>query len=463
MFESLSDKLQGVFENLASRGRLSERDVNAALREVRLALLEADVNYKVVREFVGRIKERAIGIEVMESLTPAQQVVKIVNEELVSLLGEPAPLNLSGPPPTVIMLVGLQGAGKTTMAAKLALRLRKQGQRPLMVAADIYRPAAIAQLETLGRQIDIPVHSEGTEAAPSSIVKNALRGAREKAYTVLILDTAGRLQIDEAMMQELEQIRLVARPADVLLVVDAMTGQEAVTVAEGFHARVPVTGLVMTKIDGDARGGAALSIRQVTGVPIKFLGTSEKMDGLEPFHSDRLAGRILGMGDMLTLIERASDGINEEDALAMEERLAGGQFDFEDFRDQLQKLQKLGSIQDLLKMVPGMGQLAKQIDGQELSSDLKQIEAIINSMTTQERRLPNVLNASRRRRIARGSGTTVEDVNQLVKRFREMQKMMKQAGMLGETGGKKKRRRRRRLSEPNAEGLLASLRQGRPS
>lgn len=462
MFESLSDKLQGVFENLASRGRLSERDVNAALREVRLALLEADVNYKVVREFVGRIKERAIGIEVMESLTPAQQVVKIVNDELVSLLGEPAPLNLSGPPPTVIMLVGLQGAGKTTMAAKLALRLRKQGQRPLMVAADIYRPAAIAQLETLGRQIDIPVHNEGTEVAPSSIVKNALRGAREKAYTVLILDTAGRLQIDEAMMRELEQIRLIARPADVLLVVDAMTGQEAVTVAEGFHARVPVTGLVMTKIDGDARGGAALSIRQVTGVPIKFLGTSEKMDGLEPFHSDRLAGRILGMGDMLTLIERASDGIDEEDALAMEERLAGGQFDFEDFRDQLQKLQKLGSIQDLLKMVPGMGQLAKQIDGQELSSDLKQIEAIINSMTTQERRLPNVLNASRRRRIAKGSGTSVEDVNQLVKRFREMQKMMKQAGMLGDSGGKKKRRRRRRLREPNAEGLLASLRQGRP-
>jgi signal recognition particle subunit SRP54 len=459
VFESLSDKLQVVFDNLATRGRLSDRDVNAALREVRLALLEADVNYKVVREFVGRIKVRAVGVEVMESLTPAQQVVKIVNDELVKLLGDPAPLNLSGPPPLVIMLVGLQGAGKTTMAAKLALRLRKQGQRPLLVAADIYRPAAIEQLETLARQIDIPVHSEGTTVAPTTIVKNAMRSAREKAYTVLLLDTAGRLQIDEPMMQELEQIRLIAKPADVLLVVDSMTGQEAVTVAQGFHERVPVTGLVMTKIDGDARGGAALSIRQVTGVPIKFLGTSEKMDGLEAFHSDRLAGRILGMGDVMTLIERASESISEEDAQAMEERLAEGQFDFEDFRDQLQKLQHLGSIQDLLKMVPGMGQLAKQVDAQEVNSDLKQIEAIINSMTGQERRLPSLLNASRRRRIARGSGTTVEAVNQLLKRFREMQKMMKQAGVLGDHSNKRKKRRQRRQREPSAEGMFASLRQ----
>ena len=463
MFESLSDKLQSVFDNLATRGRLSDRHVEAALREVRLALLEADVNYKVVREFVGRIKERAVGAEVMESLTPAQQVVKIVNDELVKLLGEPAPLNLSGPPPLVIMLVGLQGAGKTTMAAKLALRLRKQGQRPLLVAADVYRPAAIQQLETLARQIDIPVHNEGTSAAPSTIVKNAMRIAREKAYTVLLLDTAGRLQIDEPMMQELEQMRLIAKPADVLLVVDSMTGQEAVTVAQGFHERVPITGLVMTKIDGDARGGAALSIRQVTGVPIKFLGTSEKMDGLEPFHSDRLVGRILGMGDVMTLIERASESISEEDAQAMEERLAEGQFDFEDFRDQLQKLQGLGSIQDLLKMVPGMGQLAKQVDAQDVNSDLKQIEAIINSMTTQERRLPNLLNASRRRRIARGSGTTVEAVNQLIKRFRDMQKLMRQAGMLGDQSKKRKKGRRRRQREPSAEGMFASLRQRRIS
>ena len=461
MFDSLSDKLQSVFENLASQGKLSERDVNAALREVRLALLEADVNYKVVKEFVGRIKERAIGAEVMESLTPAQQVVKIVNEELVKLLGDPAPLDLSGPPPTVIMLVGLQGAGKTTMAAKLALRLRKQGQRPLLVAADVYRPAAIEQLETLGRQIDIPIHSEGTDVAPSTIVKNALRLAREKAHTVLILDTAGRLQIDERMMQELEQIRLLARPADVLLVVDAMTGQEAVAVAQGFHERVPLTGLVMTKIDGDARGGAALSIRHVTGVPIKFLGTSEKMDGLEPFHSDRLAGRILGMGDVLSVIDRLSENISEEEAQAMNDRLTGGQFNFEDFLDQLQKLKRLGPMQDLLKMIPGMGQMAKQVDFMQVTDSLRQHESIMKSMTAQERRTPSLLNASRRRRIAKGSGTTVEDVNLLIKQFRDMQKMVKEVGMMDDQKGtKKKKRHSRRRREQKQEGFLSSLRSG---
>ena len=464
MFDSLSDKLQSVFENLASQGKLSERDVNAALREVRLALLEADVNYKVVKEFVGRIKERAIGAEVMESLTPAQQVVKIVNEELVKLLGDPAPLDLSGPPPTVIMLVGLQGAGKTTMAAKLALRLRKQGQRPLLVAADIYRPAAIDQLETLGRQIDIPIHSEGTDVAPSTIVKNALRLAREKAHTVLILDTAGRLQIDERMMQELEQIRLLARPADVLLVVDAMTGQEAVAVAQGFHERVPLTGLVMTKIDGDARGGAALSIRHVTGVPIKFLGASEKMDGLEPFHSDRLAGRILGMGDVLSVIDRLSENISEEEAQAMNDRLTGGQFNFEDFLDQLQKLKRLGPMQDLLKMIPGMGQMAKQVDFMQVTDSLRQHESIMKSMTAQERRTPSLLNASRRRRIAKGSGTTVEDVNLLIKQFRDMQKMVKEVGMMDDQKGtKKKKRHSRRRREQKQEGFLSSLRLGRSS
>jgi signal recognition particle subunit SRP54 len=464
VFDSLSDKLQSVFENLASQGKLSERDVNAALREVRLALLEADVNYKVVKEFVGRIKERAIGAEVMESLTPAQQVVKIVNEELVKLLGDPAPLDLSGPPPTVIMLVGLQGAGKTTMAAKLALRLRKQGQRPLLVAADIYRPAAIDQLETLGRQIDIPIHSEGTDVAPSTIVKNALRLAREKAHTVLILDTAGRLQIDERMMQELEQIRLLARPADVLLVVDAMTGQEAVAVAQGFHERVPLTGLVMTKIDGDARGGAALSIRHVTGVPIKFLGTSEKMDGLEPFHSDRLAGRILGMGDVLSVIDRLSENISEEEAQAMNDRLTGGQFNFEDFLDQLQKLKRLGPMQDLLKMIPGMGQMAKQVDFMQVTDSLRQHESIMKSMTAQERRTPSLLNASRRRRIAKGSGTTVEDVNLLIKQFRDMQKMVKEVGMMDDQKGtKKKKRHSRRRREQKQEGFLSSLRLGRSS
>ncbi|MCB0062679.1 MAG: signal recognition particle protein [Caldilineaceae bacterium] len=439
MFESLTDKLQEIFDNLSKHGKLSEGDVNTAMREVRLALLEADVNFKVVKEFVARVKERAIGAEVMNSLTPAQQVVKIVNEELIELLGKPAPLDLSGQPPHVIMLVGLQGAGKTTMAGKLALRLRKSGQRPLMVGADIYRPAAIQQLEILGRQIDIPVHSEGTETPASTIAKNALRLAREKAYNVVILDTAGRLQIDEEMMQELEQVRLIAKPAEVLLVVDAMTGQEAVNVAEGFNQRVPVTGLIMTKIDGDARGGAALSVREVTGVPIKFLGTGEKLSDLEPFQPDRLAGRILGMGDVLTLIERAQSNITEEDAAAMEQKLREGEFDLEDFLNQLQQIKKLGPLTDLLNMVPGANRMMKDIDPQMAEGSMKKTEAIISSMTRQERHRPDILNASRRRRIAMGSGTTVNDVNMLMKQFRDMQKLMKQMGIMG--GGKKRRGR----------------------
>ncbi len=436
MFQSLTDKLQSVFDGLARHGKLSESDVNVALREVRLALLEADVNFKVVKEFIERVRVRAVGKEVMESLTPAQQVVKIVHEELIELLGKPAPLNLSGQPPQAIMLVGLQGAGKTTMAAKLALRLRKNGQRPLLVAADIYRPAAIQQLEVLGKQIDVPVYSEGTHVAAATIAKNALRHAREKAYTVVILDTAGRLQIDDQMMQELEQVRMITRPSDILLVVDAMTGQEAVNVAEGFNARVALTGLIMTKIDGDARGGAALSVRQVTGVPIKFLGTGEKIVDLEPFQPDRLAGRILGMGDVLTLIERAQDNISEESAADMERKLQEGQFDFEDFLDQLRQIKKLGPITDILGLIPGVNRIAKDIDGQMAEKSLKRTEAIINSMTAQERRNPNVLDASRRRRIAAGSGTTVPDVNQLVKQFRDMQKLMKQMGIMG--GGRKK-------------------------
>ena len=441
MFESLSDKLQAVFDRLARQGKLSENDVNTALREVRLALLEADVNFKVVKDFVERVKVRAIGAEVMNSLTPAQQVVKIVNEELIELLGKPAPLNLSGQPPMVIMLVGLQGAGKTTMAAKLALHLRKSGQRPLLVAADIYRPAAIQQLEVLGKQIDVPVYSEGTQVPASTIAKNATRLAREKAYNIVILDTAGRLQIDEAMMQELEQVRMVTRPNDVLLVVDAMTGQEAVSVAEGFNARVAITGLIMTKIDGDARGGAALSVRQVTGVPIKFLGIGEKLADLEPFQPERLAGRILGMGDVLTLIERAQESITEEDALAMEKKLQGGDFDFEDFLGQLRQIKKLGPITDIMNMIPGMSKMTKGLDPRMAEGGLKRTEAIINSMTRKERQFPDVLNASRRRRIASGSGTTVQDVNALVKQFREMQKMMKQMGIMG--GAKKGKGQRR--------------------
>ena len=439
MFETLTDKLQNIFDNLAKHGKLSESDVNIAMREVRLALLEADVNFKVVKEFIARVKERAVGTEVMNSLTPAQQVVKIVNEELIELLGKPVALNLSDQPPHVIMLVGLQGAGKTTMAGKLALRLRKSGQRPLLVGADIYRPAAIQQLEILGRQIDIPVHSEGTETPASTIAKNALRFARDKAYNVVIIDTAGRLQIDEQMMQELEQVRLIAKPVEVLLVVDAMTGQEAVNVAEGFNQRVPLTGLIMTKIDGDARGGAALSVREVTGVPIKFLGTGEKLSDLEPFQPDRLASRILGMGDVLTLIERAQGNITEEDAAAMEQKLREGEFDLEDFLQQLQQIKKLGPLTDLLGMIPGVNKMMKDVDPQMAEGSLKKTEAIINSMTRQERHRPDLLNASRRRRIATGSGTTVSDVNMLMKQFRDMQKMMKQMGIMG--GGKKRRGR----------------------
>jgi signal recognition particle subunit SRP54 len=435
VFESLTDKLQSVFDRLATKGKLTESDVNAAMREVRLALLEADVNYKVVKDFVERVKARAVGAEVMQSLTPAQQVVKIVHEELIELLGKPAPLNTSGQPPHVVMLVGLQGAGKTTMAAKLALRLKKNGQRPLLVAADIYRPAAIKQLEVLGAQIDVPVYSAGVQPPASTIAKDALKQAREKAYNVVIIDTAGRLQIDDALMQELEQVRMVTRPADILLVVDAMTGQEAVNVAEGFNARVPLTGLIMTKIDGDARGGAALSVRQVTGVPIKFLGTGEKLPDLEPFDPERLAGRILGMGDVLSLIERAQEHISEADAAAMEKRLVEGQFDFEDFLDQLKQVKRLGPITDILGMIPGMNRMVKDIDPMLAQDSLKKTEAIISSMTVQERRYPDILNASRRRRIAAGSGTTVQDVNTLVKQFREMQKMMKQLGIMGK--GKK--------------------------
>ena len=450
MFESLTDKLQGVFDRLARQGKLTENDVNVALREVRLALLEADVNFKVVKEFIDRIRERAIGKEVMESLTPAQQVVKIVNDELIELLGKPVPLNSTGQPPQVIMLVGLQGAGKTTMAAKLALRLKKSGQRVLMVAGDIYRPAAIQQLEILGKQVDVPVYSEGTQVPAPTIVKNALRSAREKAYTTVIVDTAGRLQIDDQMMQELEQVRMISRPVEVLLVVDSMTGQEAGNVAEGFKTRVPLTGLIMTKIDGDARGGAALSVRQVTGVPIKFLGTGEKLADIEPFQPDRLASRILGMGDMLTLIERAQDQITEEDAAAMERKLQEGDFDFEDFLDQLRQLKKLGPLTDILGMIPGLNRISKEIDMQGAEGNMKRTEAIISSMTRAERHNPDLLNASRRRRIAAGSGTSVQEVNTLVKQFREMQKMMKQMGIMGRGNNKRKGRGRGGMSK----GLL---------
>lgn len=431
MFENLTAKLQAVFDKMGKRGKLTDKDVDTALREVRLALLEADVHFKVVKEFINRVKERAIGAEVTRSLTPAQQVVKIVHEELIHTLGESAPLNLSGPPPHVIMLVGLQGSGKTTAAAKLALRLRKSGQRPLMVAADTKRPAAITQIETLGRQIDIAVHSEGSQTPPPDICVHAIGRAREGAYSTVILDTAGRLQIDEQMMHEVEQIRQRTTPAEVLLVVDAMTGQEAVNVAAEFNKRVGLTGVIFTKIDGDARGGAAISIREVTGVPIKFLGTGEKVADLEPFYPDRLASRILGMGDVLSLIEKAEDTLDQEQAMQAAQKLVEGDFDLDDFLKQLQQVKKMGPVSKLLEMIPGMSQFSDQLTPEVTEGQFKQIESLIQSMTRQERQDPRILNASRKRRIARGSGRTVQEVNQLLHEFRQMQRMMKQM-----TGGK---------------------------
>lgn len=426
MFENLQDKLQGIFDRMSSRGRLTEADVDVALREVRLALLEADVNFKVAKDLIARLRERAVGQEVMRSLTPAQQVIKIVHEELIATLGEPAKLNLGGASPHVIMLVGLQGSGKTTTAAKLALHLRKSGQRPLMVAADTRRPAAIEQLRVLGRQLDIPVHTEDASVPPPQICANSLQTARANAYGVVILDTAGRLQIDEALMEELGQIQARTNPQEVLLVADAMTGQEAVRVAEGFHEQVKLTGLILTKIDGDARGGAAISIRAVTGVPIKFLGTGEKLSEMEPFHPDRMASRILGMGDVLSLIERAQASMDQEVAQESAEKLLKGEFNLEDFLNQLRQVRKMGPITQLLEMVPGASQFTKQISSEDAERQLKRTEAIISSMTMLERRRPKTLNGSRKRRIARGSGTSVQEINQLLSQFRQMQKMMKQ-------------------------------------
>lgn len=439
MFESLSDRLQAVFQKLGSKGRLDENDVREAMKAVRLALLEADVNFKVVKDFVARVTEQAIGEEVTKSLTPHQQVVKIVHNELINLLGvENAPLQEARPGPTVIMLVGLQGTGKTTLAAKLALHLRKKGRRVMLAACDVYRPAAITQLQTLGKQLNVPVYSEGTSARPPDIAVHAVEQARRDLVNVVIIDTAGRLQIDEPLMQELAEIDGRVHPTERLLVVDAMTGQEAVRVAEAFNARVNLTGLVMTKMDGDARGGAALSVRAVTGVPIKFLSTGEKVDThtLEPFYPDRLASRILGMGDVLSLIEKAEQMYDAEQARAMEKKLRKGKFDFEDFLTSMQQMRKLGPLQELLKLIPGMGQLARN---EELVDErqLKRIEAMIFSMTPYERRNPEVIKGSRRARIARGSGTSEHDVAALVKQFQQMQRMMKQIASDQGRGGRR--------------------------
>ncbi len=426
MFDTLSERLQESFQKLSRKGRLSDQDVEQSLREVRLALLEADVNYRVVKDFTRRIRERAIGSDVSKSLTPAQMVIKIVNEEMVALLGESEPLDIKGSPPAVIMLIGLQGSGKTTMAAKLALHLRKSGEAPLLVAADTYRPAAIAQLETLGEQISVPVHSEGDRVSPVAICQHAVKQAKKDGRTVVLLDTAGRLQIDDQMMRELESIRAKTSPREILLIVDSMTGQEAVSVADEFNKRVPLTGLALTKVDGDARGGAALSVRAVTGVPIKFMGTGERPDDVEVFYPDRLASRILGMGDMLTLIERAETAFSEDQARKMEEKFRSASFTFEDFIDQLKAMRNMGPITDLLGMIPGLGQAAKQLPAGMAEQSLTLTEAIINSMTVQERRNPRIINASRKRRIARGSGHSVQEVNQLIRQFSQMQKLMKQ-------------------------------------
>ncbi len=426
MFENLSDKLQAVFDRLNKRGILNEQDVDVALREVRLALLEADVNFKVVKEFLARVKLRAIGAEVHKSLTPGQAVVKIVHEELLTTLGEPGKLDLGGPAPHVIMLVGLQGSGKTTTAAKLALRLRNSGMRPILVAADTYRPAAILQLEQLGKQLNIPVHAEGNKIPPPQICQNAVSHAVQGAYDVVILDTAGRLQIDETMMAEVEKIKAVTKPQEVLLVADAMTGQEAVNIADAFNKRLGLTGLILTKVDGDARGGAAISMRAVTGVPIKFMGEGEKPDAFEPFYPDRLAGRILGMGDMLSLIEKAQVNYDEAEAAKTAEKLMSAKFDLDDFLGQIRQIKKMGPLNEVMAMIPGLNKLSKELTPDMTDKQLKRVEAIISSMTMHERHNPDVLNASRKRRVAKGSGTSVQEINQIVVQFRQTQKMMKQ-------------------------------------
>ena len=426
MFESLGNRLQTVFDNLQRRGKLTEDDVDKAMREVRLALLEADVNFKVVKGFVDRVRERSVGHEVMRSLTPGQQVVKIVHEELIETLGEPGRLNLGMQSPAVIMLVGLQGSGKTTTAAKLALNMRRDGRRPLLVAADVYRPAAIDQLETLGRELDVPVFSEGVDANPPELAKKAVKQATREGLTTVIIDTAGRLNIDEMMMDEIKAIKRAVDPIETLLVADAMTGQEAVRVAGDFNEAVELTGLIMTKIDGDARGGAAISMREVTNVPIKFLGTGEKLDALELFHPDRMASRILGMGDVLTLIEKAQTEMDEEEARKAGEKLLAGDFTLEDFLQQMQQIKRMGPIGQLMEMIPGFSRMAGDVDMQNAEQEMKRIEAIIQSMTHEERRNPRILKASRKRRVAAGSGTSVQEVNALLKQFREMQRMMKQ-------------------------------------
>jgi len=427
VFEGLSDKLQAAIKKIRGNKVVTEEDLKAILREVRMGLLEADVNFKVVKDFVAKIKERAQGIEVQEGLSAGQQVVKVVHEELIELLGgSQSKLMVSSKAPTIIMLVGLQGAGKTTTAGKLASHLRKNGKKPLLVAGDIYRPAAIDQLEILGKQLDIPVFSLGQNVSPVEITKKAVDRANAVLCDTVIIDTAGRLHVDETLMDELKNIKGAVQPHEILLVVDAMTGQDAVTVADAFNQALGITGLIVTKLDGDARGGAVLSVKEVTGCPVKFVGVGEKLDALEPFYPDRMASRILGMGDVLSLIEKAQSVISADDAAKMAETMRKNEFTLEMFLQQMQQIKKLGSLQSILGMLPGMGNISKKLEGAELDGkEVGRIEAIIRSMTLKERRNPNIINGSRRRRIALGSGMRVQDVNKLLKNFEDSKKMMK--------------------------------------
>ena len=431
MFQSLTDKLANAFKKFRNKGRLTAADVKEGMREVKLALLEADVNFKVVKDFVKNVTERAVGETVLESLLPAQQIVKIVNEELISLLGGEAPkLEISSKPPTVVMMCGLQGAGKTTHTGKLAAMYKKKGKSPLLVACDVYRPAAVDQLTVVGESVGVPVFSMGTKISPVEIAKAGVEHARRHGNDLVFIDTAGRLQIDEVLMKELEDIKEATSPTEILLVVDAMTGQEAVNVSKTFNELLDVTGVVLTKMDGDARGGAALSIRYVTGKPIKFIGTGEKMDAIELFYPDRMASRILGMGDVLSLIEKAEAAFDQKNAQELERKIREATFTLDDFLEQLRQLKKMGNLEQLMAMVPGMKAGALK-DANVDEKQMAKIEAMILSMTPEERRRPEILNGSRRRRISQGSGTTVEDLNKLIKQFEQMKKMMKQFSGMG--------------------------------
>ncbi|MCI0441191.1 MAG: signal recognition particle protein, partial [Chloroflexi bacterium] len=449
MFEALTEKLNGVFHRLGNKGRLTEKDVDEALREVRMALLEADVNFRVARDFVARIRERALQDDLLKSLTPAQQVVKITNDELVAILGGAASkLGTAPKQPSVILMVGLNGAGKTTAAAKLAHHLKQAGQTAVLVAADLQRPAAIEQLETLGRQVGVTVYQAGTSQPTPRVASDGVKHAASLNAAWAIVDTAGRFQIDDELMYELEQVKKAVSPVETLLVVDAMTGQDAVQAAQEFHKRIGVTGLILTKLDGDARGGAALSITSVTGVPIKFIGTGERVGALEQFHPDRLASRILGMGDMLTLIEKAQTTFDEQQAIEMEKKIRQATFDLEDFLGQLQQLKKMGPISQIIEMIPGLSSVKGRMSSDDLDEGhLKKVEAIVYSMTPEERHKPEIIGGSRRRRIARGSGTTPQDVNQLLNQFNEMRKMLKQL-----SSGKGRRQMKKMMAQGNPFG-----------